>query len=211
MKALKKTVVALVAAMVMVMGLSVISFAAQSPVKTNISSTTATTKSVKYNGKKQSPVVTVKAADGTVLQEGVDYVVEFNSVKHSGSYTVVIRGIGRYEGTTTATFTIKGTETKKANKVTVKANQSTTLKASSLKKKNTKIKLSVAKASKNKGAVTYKVVPTNKKALKYVTVNKKGVVKLKKGIKKGTYKIRVKVGGYKGYAPQTKTIKIVVK
>ena len=211
MKAFKKTIVALVAAMVMVMGLSVVSFAAQSPAKTDIATATAKAKTVKYNGKKQAPVVKVKAADGTVLKEGVDYVVDFDKVKHSGEYKVVIRGIGRYEGKTTTTFTIKGTASEEANKVTAKANKSTAFKADKLKNKNAKIKLSVTKSKKNKGTVTYKVAPLTKRALKYVTVNDNGVVTLKKGIKKGTYKIRVKVAGYKNYAPQTRTIKIVVR
>lgn len=212
MKAFKKAVVALITAMVMVMGLSVVSFAAQSPAKTNIATATATTKSVKYNGKKQSPVVKVKAADGTKLKEGVDYIVEFDSAKHSGDYTVVIRGIGRYEGTTTATFTIEGTASAADNRVTATTNKSTSYKAKDLKKKNKKITVTVSKSKKNKGAVTYKVVSKdNKKALKYVSVDENGVIKLKKGIKKGTYKVRIKIAGYKKYAPQKKTIKIVIR
>lgn len=211
MKLFKKTLVALIAAMIMVMGLSVVSFAASSPVKTNISTADVNIKKVKYNGAKCMPSVKVTAADGTRLKEGVDYVVEFKATKHSGDHVVVIRGIGRYEGTTTGIFTIDGTANTAENKVTVKA-QKTQLKASSMKKKSSKVKLTVSKSKKNKGKVTYKVVTKgNKNAAKYVSVNSKGVVKFKKGIKKGTYKVKIMVAGYKKFDPQVKTVKFVIK
>ncbi|MBR0397322.1 MAG: hypothetical protein IJI10_03540 [Eubacterium sp.] len=83
------------------------------------------------------------------------------------------------------------------------------LKASKLKKKKQTFKL---KAKINgKGKVTFKKVSGNKK----ITISKAGRVTVKKGLKKGTYKVKVKVsiaatGNYKA-ASATKTIKIKVK
>ena len=137
--------------------------------------------------------------------------VDSKKYKHSGTYKVTIKGIGRYEGTTQASFTIKGTATKKQNKITAKA-KTTSFKASSLKKKKATTKIKVTKASSgNKGKVTYKVTSAPQNAAKYISVNSKGKVTLKKGAKKGTYKVKVSVAGYKKYAPRTKTVKLVVK
>ena len=52
---------------------------------------------------------------------------------------------------------------------------------------------------------------TPKKLRKYITVNKKGKVTLKKGAKKGTYKVTVTIKATKNYKKAQKTIKIVVK
>ena len=209
---LKKGLLALLTLLVLVVGISTVSFAAaSSPTKSNISTTKISVKKVKYNGKKQAPKVTVKTASGAALVAGKDYVVDSKKYKHSGTYKVTIKGIGRYEGTTQASFTIKGTATKKQNKITAKA-KTTSFKASSLKKKKATTKIKVTKASSgNKGKVTYKVTSAPQNAAKYISVNSKGKVTLKKGAKKGTYKVKVSVAGYKKYAPRTKTVKFVVK
>ena len=83
------------------------------------------------------------------------------------------------------------------------------LKASKLKKKKQTFKL---KATINgQGKVTFKKVSGNKK----IKISKAGKVTVKKGLKKGTYKVKVKVsiaatGNYTA-ASTTKTIKIKVK
>ncbi|MBQ9061258.1 MAG: hypothetical protein IJ121_00315 [Eubacterium sp.] len=83
------------------------------------------------------------------------------------------------------------------------------LKASKLKKKKQTFKL---KATINgQGKVTFKKVSGNKK----IKISKAGKVTVKKGLKKGTYKVKVKVsiaatGNYTA-AEATKTIKIKVK
>ena len=79
-------------------------------------------------------------------------------------------------------------------------------KAKKLKKKSMKIKLKVKSDGKVKG---FKV--KGKKAKKWIKVSKKGVVTLMKGIKKGTYKIRVQIKGTKNFKKGYQTIKIVVK
>lgn len=212
MKSFKKVVVALIAAMTLVMGLSMVSSAAKSsPERKKISTTTITVDKVKYNGELQSPKVTVTKPNGKKLKEGVDYVLEYEPKKNSGNYTVVVKGIGRYKGTAEAVFTIEGTASKKANKVTFTTNKSTNFKASTLQKKNKKIKISVTKNKKNKGKVTYKLLTNSKHARKYISISDDGVVTLKKGIKKGTYVVRAKVKGNGKFAPRVKKFKIVVK
>lgn len=88
-----------------------------------------------------------------------------------------------------------------------------TVKASTLKKKNVSVSRKKALAiSKKKGKLSYKKISGNKK----ITINKKtGKVTVKKGLKKGTYKIKVKVtdagnGNYRSKA-LTRTFKIRVK
>lgn len=208
MKSFKKMLLIALTAIMAISGSAIVASAAGSVQKTNISAASATVKSTTYNGKSQSPKVTVKLGS-TTLKQGVDYTVNF-SAKHSGTYTFTITGIGRFEGTKNASFTIKGTATATQNKITAKAAK-TTVKKSAVKKKAQKIKITVKKAKKNKGKVTYSISKTPKKLQKYIKVNKNGRVTLKKGAKRGTYKITVKVAGYKKFAPKTKTIKIRIK
>ena len=105
---------------------------------------------------------------------------------------------------------------KLANPITVKA-KTVTFKASGLKKKAKSVKAPRAFTVKNaKGAVTYKAVKNAaKNALKKVTVAKNGKVTVKKGTKKGTYKLKVKVtaAGDADYKAGSRTVilKIVVK
>ncbi len=84
-------------------------------------------------------------------------------------------------------------------------NISKTIKYSKLKKKA--VSYSIIKKSGG-GKVTYKVTKGKKK---YIKVSKKGKVTLKKGTKKGTYKIKITVAKKGKYKKTTKTIKIVVK
>lgn len=79
---------------------------------------------------------------------------------------------------------------KATNTLTAKA-KTATVKLKAVKKKTQKVKRTkVIYIAKNKGAVTYKKVSGNKK----ITINKKtGLVTVKKGLKKGTYKIKTKV------------------
>lgn len=54
-------------------------------------------------GVKPVPVVTL---DGTKLEEGVDYVVEYRNNASTGVATLVVRGIGRYTGSKSVSFEI---------------------------------------------------------------------------------------------------------
>lgn len=88
------------------------------------------------------------------------------------------------------------------------------IKAKSLKKKAQKIK--ALTVTKYKGKLTYKIVKkgTTSKIFKKISINKKGVITLKKiTLKKGNYKIKVKVtaSGYKSYKSGLKTVTVKLK
>lgn len=102
------------------------------------------------------------------------------------------------------------TVTKKAN--TLKATAKTVkIKYKKLKKKAQTIKLKDAiKVSKAKGTVTY----TKKSGNKKISINKKtGKITVKKGLKKGTYKVKitVKAAGNSSYKSKTTTVTVKIK
>ena len=85
----------------------------------------------------------------------------------------------------------------------------TTVKYATVKKKNVVVKRAKAITVKNaKGKVTYKKTKGNKK----ITVAKNGNITVKKGIAKGTYKIKVKVtaAGNTNYNKETKTVTVTI-
>mgnify|MGYP002626131174 CR=1 FL=1 len=98
---------------------------------------------------------------------------------------------------------VKNTLTAKGKTVTVKF--------AKLKKKNqTVARKNAITVSKAQGTVTYVKASGNKK----ITVNKKtGKITVKKGLKKGTYKVKIKVtaAGTTKYKKATKTITVTIK
>lgn len=167
--------------------------ATSSPVKTVINGKKAELVT-EYTGKDQTLKITI---DGKELVEGRDFVLVDAEPTEKGSYTLTIKGTGLFEGTATIAYTIKKAEQpvvkmdKKVEKKLAKG-----FKATNLKKKSKTIDLGV------KG----------KEAKKWLKVTKDGKVTLKKGIKKGVYKVRVKAKkGTKSYKKGTVVIKIVVK
>ena len=172
-----------------------------------------------YTGKALTPAVTV-TLDGGTLTENDDYTVTYSKNTAVGKGTVTVTGTGNFSGTQKGTFTIsKGanTLTVKAKKVTVKGKT----KAGKLKKKVKLAKGKLYKVSKAKGTVTYTrgaVKKGGKKVkgaqLKKIVLNKKtGKITLKKGLKKGTYKVKVKVkaAGNSSYKAKTKTVTVTIK
>ncbi|MBQ9361299.1 MAG: hypothetical protein IJT96_09725 [Lachnospiraceae bacterium] len=86
------------------------------------------------------------------------------------------------------------------------------MKSAALSKKNQTLKVGkVLTVKKNKGTVTY----TKKSGNKNITIAKNGKVTVKKGLKAGTYsiKVNVKAAGNANYKAATKTVtfKVVVK
>ena len=81
-----------------------------------------------------------------------------------------------------------------------------------IRKKKKTLKLGV-KVNKGKahGVVTYKVTKYPKGAKKCVTVNKKGVVTIKKRAKKGIYKIKVTANANAKMKKATKTVTVKIK
>ena len=106
------------------------------------------------------------------------------------------------------------TVNKAANPLKIKA-KAIKVKFSKLKKKTLKLKVTkvVKFTKKGQGTLTYKKIKGNKK----ITINKKtGKITIKKGLKKGTYKVKIKIkakgnGNYKASAFKKITFKIKVK
>ena len=180
--------------------------ATESPSKASLKGNTTivlSKKSFTFNNKSQKPsvkTVTYKNADGktVTLKEGTDYTVSFSkkSTKNAGTYKVTIKGTGKYSGSVTSSYTIKKAKQKNV-KVT---NKDKATKAKTFKKKG-KFK---ATGVKGKAKVTY---TASSKKIKV----KNGKITLSKGIKKGTYKVTVKVAKTKNYSAYTKTVTIKVK
>ena len=113
------------------------------------------------------------------------------------------------EGETVCRYTVVVSKFKnqmKAKGKTVK------VKASKLRKKAVKIARKKAiKLTKSKAKLTYRKLSGSKK----ITINKKtGNLTIKKGLKKGTYKVKIRLtSGDKNYTKKTKkvTVKVVVK
>ena len=194
MKTMKKVAAVLLA--VMLMAPAAVNAAAPSATKATIAGQKAAVSTV-YTGKAQLPAtVTI---NGKTLIAGQDFVYVNAAAKtDAGTYTVSIKGIGAFEGTATVTYTVNKAAATKTTKVAAKK----AYKASSLKKKAKKFSVKVAGA-------TYTV--KGKKAKKYIKVSKKGKVTVKKGIKKGTYKIVIKVKATKNTKAGKKVVKIVIK
>ena len=171
---------------------------------------TLSASSYTYNGKVKTPDVTVK--DGTkALIKDTDYTVTYASGrKNAGRYKVTVKMKGNYAGSSVKTFTIN----KAANPLKITA-KTATVKYSKLKKANQKLGVTKVISFRNKGQGTkaYAKASGNKK----ITIAKKtGKVTVKKGLKKGTYKVKVKVkaagtGNYKPSAWKTVTLKIRVQ
>lgn len=178
--------------------------ATKSPQKTKLtdSAVVVTEKPMTYNGTAQVPVIVKVTVDGKVLIEGTDYIVVVSKVTNAGTYIVTTQviGIGHYEGTVTK----KTTAVVKKATQKLKKTKKRKVKAKKVKKKTVKIKLKV-KAT-GKGKIKYKRVS------KKLKVSKKGKVTIRKGTKKGTYKVKVKALANTNYkATKWKKIKIVIK
>ena len=183
-----------------------------------------------YTGKEICPKPVViediwYATKGMILKEGVDYTVSYRNNVNVGKGTIIIEGLGIFEGTIEETFSIVspvGSEDptgstpsdpsvkKKANplKVTVKK---PTVKASKVKRKTQTIKASKSFAIKNaQGTVTFKKKSGDKK----LSINSKtGTITVKKGTNKGIHKMKVTVtaAGNDNYEAGTKTVNVKVK
>ena len=153
-----------------------------------------------YTGKALKPDVTV-IVNGLTLTEGKDYKLQYDKNKNAGTAKVIVTGKGYYSGKKSKNFTIKKATQKFS--VTAKAQTVKNVKKSKL--------TGVFTVKNNHGKVTYSKVSGSGN----FTVDKSGAITVKKGTKKGTYKIKVKCkaagdGNYKA-AEKTVTVKITVK
>lgn len=130
-----------------------------------------------------------------ILEEDVDYVVEYINNVNVGTAIAVIKGIGDYDGTLNVKFKIK----KAVNKLTV-STTSFTLNASAAKTQTIKIS-----AKAKYGKISYKSDNSS------VKVSSTGKVTIKKGFS-GVAKITAKVTGNAGnYNLPYKVINVTVK
>lgn len=154
-----------------------------------------------YSGKSKEPFVVVKV-ENKELKKDIDYTVSYKNNINAGSATISIKAKkgSNYMGSKKSIFTIK-----KASQ-TLKLNVSKkNYKAKNLKVRNKRFTI---KVSKNKTPMTYKVI---KGSPKYIAVSKKGIVTVKRGAKKGIYKVAVTAKGTNNYNKAKKNVTVVVK
>lgn len=172
----------------------------------DIADATVTVMNPAYTGKALEPALTVKVGDVT-LKAGTDYTAEYTNNTKVGTASVTLSGKGKYGGTKTAEFNI----VKAANPMVIKT-KAVSLKVNNVKKKNQTIKPATAfTVTKNQGKVTYKKKSGNSK----ITIAENGTITVKKGLKKGSYKLVVNATaiGNANYNAVTKpaTVTITVK
>ena len=199
-----KKILATLIVMTMVASSFTVGAATKSPAKTKLtdSAVTVTARALTYNKTAQVPTAVKVVVNGKTLKEGTDYLVVVAKITNAGKYIVTTQviGIGHYEGTIAKKVTV----TMKKAKQKLKNTKKRKVKYKKVKKKKVKIKLKVK--STGTGKIKYKRVS------KKLKVSKKGKVTIRKGTKKGTYKVKVKAyanGNYK--ATKWKKIKIRIK
>ncbi len=169
---------------------------------------------VVYDKKAHTPEPVVVLDEKTLAAE-TEYTIQYSDNTKAGTATVTITGTGDYTGTVTKTFVIEKAE----NPLTVKG-KTATVKYTALKKKAQTVTAAKAYSvtKKGEGKVTYKLAGVTKsKFKKYFAVSTKtGKITVKKGLKKGTYKVKVKVkaagnANYKASKEKTVTVTVKVK
>lgn len=164
---------------------------------TKVAAPAVKTKSFVYDGTKHT---CVKAGEG--------YIVKSGAKMNAGTYTAVVSLKSGYmwkDGSLEAK-TYDWKVTKATNPMVLKAQQKT-LSHKTLKSKSQTF--SIVQKKLAVGTVTYTVSAKVKAA--GVSVSKKGVVTVKKGIKAGRYTIKVKASGNGNYKSRTRTFTIYVK
>jgi CHASE2 domain-containing sensor protein len=179
--------------------------AANSPQLIDLSTVKCTQKDSTYNAEnKNITSVDINGTSVNLANEGLE--IDWSSLKRdgnkvssvhdAGTYTVTVKaksGSKRYKGQTTLTFKVnKSTKAQiaKSDKKKIQ-NRKYTVNKSGKKKASLKLRYTLIKSTSTKG-ITYKLTGKN---AKYFSINKKGVITLKKGakVKTGkTYKVTVK-------------------
>ena len=144
-----------------------------------------------YTGSPHKPDCS-KIVHGEVeFREGEDYTVSYKNNTNAGTASVVFTGKGRVIGSATKTFEIS----KIPNTMTAQGN-TVKIKASKLKKKKQIIKPTKSLRICNAvGNLNFKLAGVNKKKFKkYFKVNaNNGNITIKKGLRKGTYKLKIDI------------------
>ena len=187
------------------------------PIANDITSITLSPASFTYDGKEKKPqVVSARLINGDPVNSRmykVTYVNKDNrmvSPVNPGTYYVLLQGTGIY-GTGRKAFTIN----KVSNSMTAQG-KTVKIKASKLKKKKQVIKPTKSLRICNAvGDLKFKLAGVNKKKFKkYFKVNaKNGNITVKKGLKKGKYKLKIDItaAGNANYLAGTKSITVTVR
>ena len=157
-----------------------------------------------YTGKPLTPPFIV-IVNNVTLKAGTDYTYEFKNNVNAGEANVFITGKGKYTGVRIGRFQIQ----KATQPMTVQV-KSPSVKARKVKKKKQTIAKSKSFTIKNaQGAVSFK----KKSGSKNLSISSSGKITVKKGTKKGTYKIKVIVtaAGNANYNAGSKTVTVKVK
>ena len=152
-------------------------------------------------------MVTLK---GATLVAGTDYTVSYAGNTNAGTATVKVTGAGDYTGEATGSFAIA----KAVNPLSIKG-KTASVKLANLNKKTQRLDVSkvITFTKKGVGTMSYKKTGGSTK----IVVNKKtGQIQVKKGLKKGTYKVKIKVqaagnANYLSSEAKTVTVKVKVK
>ena len=170
--------------------------------------------SVTYNGKSHLPKLTVKVDGKEVAYKSN---IQAKGYTKAGNYRIEVNLTGNYTGSAMVTFTIK----KAANPMAVKG-MKVKVKAKDLKKKSqtiaaTKLMKFTRKINDKKAYTLSSAMKGKKDFTKYFRINKTtGKLAVRKGLKKGSYKVKVKVRAlgntnYKPSVTKVAAFKIVVK
>lgn len=160
-----------------------------------------------YNGQIQKPSVKSVKVNNNTLVNGVDYKVSYldGFSKNAGTYTVKIKGIRQYVGEKLISYKIN-----KAENTLVIEGKNIKVKASNLSKK--KLVREILKGidiNNYEGSLSFK----KKKGSQKILINKtSGKITIKKGLKKGRYKVLLAVtaSGNENYNKMTKEVTFIV-
>ena len=159
-----------------------------------------------YTGKAIKPAPSVKL--GSVkMKAGTDYTVVYSDNTEVGTAQMIIVGKGNLSGATVKTFKI----VKASNPLSV-TGKTATIKYSDVKKADRTLAATKIMTFKSKGQG--KLSYTKSSGDKKILIDKKtGKLTVKKGLKKGTYKVKIKVkaAGNSSYKAGTKTVTVTVK
>ena len=163
-----------------------------------------------YDGSYHFPKITVTMKD-QVLKWGRDYAVTaLGDGSSAGEQKIRLDGRGNYGGSQTVSYRILRDELEPVlSPMTVKA-RTLSVKYKSVRKKARQFARARAfSVSGSKGKVTFRKLSGNKK----IAVASSGRVTVKKGLKKGTYRVKVRVrdSGTTGFLARTSVVSLKVK
>ena len=170
-----------------------------------------------YSGVQPALVKITDANGGIISPEHYTFIIkdsngnEVEEAKDVGTYTFIVKFKRFYKGTSEE-FGFK--INKRANSLKIKKGKTYKIKYSKIKKAAKKISYAsvITFTSKGQGTLTF----TKKSGNKKIKISKAGTVTIKKKLRKGTYKVKVKVraagnSNVKPSATKTVTFKIKVK